>query len=459
MRPRLPDTADATLAAVERGLRVKRAADARLLELAAHWADQHPEAALQGTGDRGSERAVRLGGEGTPLVCEFAPAELGVSLEIHPLAARNLIADALDLRHRLPGLWDLVVEQLAMPDWVARKVAALTRALSWAQVAEVDTRLAEVAASLPPSRLLRLVEAMVLAADDEEADAARDAARQGRFVTLNQATVHGTKGLYAKLDVADAIRLDAEVDRLARILATRGDRSALDVRRSQALGLLANPAAALRLIAETEPEALDADLVDFLKTVDPKRLRPRVDLVIHVTESDFTKDAHGVARFENGGPITLAHAREILGHAHVTIRPVIDLAHQLPTDAYEFTGSLRESVLLRTPADCFPYAVSTSRRMQIDHTTPYAQTRQSGALPARPDPGRQRRTPDPTIITGSPPTGDGDANNPHPASSSGARHAAATGSPTTPAPTPSTPPPAAASSTAPHSSRSSARSC
>ena len=106
------------------------------------------------------------------MVCEFAPAELGVSVEIHPLAARNLIADALDLRHRLPGLWDLVVERLAMPDWVARKVATLTRRLSSAQVAEVDARLAEVAASMPPSRLLRLVEAMVLAADDEEADAA-----------------------------------------------------------------------------------------------------------------------------------------------------------------------------------------------------------------------------------------------------------------------------------------------
>ena len=93
----------------------------------------------------------------------------------------------------------------------------------------------------------------MLAADDTGADAARQAALKGRFVTINQATEHGTKGLYAKLDAADAIRLDAEVDRLARILAARGDESTLDVRRSTALGWLANPAAALRLIAETEP--------------------------------------------------------------------------------------------------------------------------------------------------------------------------------------------------------------
>jgi hypothetical protein len=200
VRPGLPETADGTLAAVERARLARRAADAQVLELAAHWADLHPEETLVGDGRNGSERVGQMGGEGTPLVGEFAPAELGVSLEIHSLSARNLIADALDLRHRLPRLREVVVDELAMPEWLARKVAATTRELSMAQVAEIDARLADVAASLPPSRLLRLVEAMVLAADDDAADAAREAAMQGRFVTINQATAHGTKGIYAKLD-------------------------------------------------------------------------------------------------------------------------------------------------------------------------------------------------------------------------------------------------------------------
>ena len=117
----LPDSAAGTLVAVERGLRAQRTADARLLALAAHWADLHPEGLLTRDGDRpGRERAVLLGGEGTPVVCEFAPAELGVSLEMHPHAARSLMADALDLRHRLPRLWTALVEDLALPDWVAR---------------------------------------------------------------------------------------------------------------------------------------------------------------------------------------------------------------------------------------------------------------------------------------------------------------------------------------------------
>ena len=155
-----------------------------------------------------------------------------------------------------------------------------------------------------------------------------------------------------------------------------------DVRRSQALGLPANPAAALRLIARDRTRGAGRRPGQLLEGRRPKRLRPRVELVIHVTESDFTRDARGVARFEDGGPITLAHAREVLGHSFVTIRPVIDLAHQLPTDAYELTGSLRESVLLRTPVDCFP--VRSRRTGGCRSSTPSPTT--SMDRPVRPGP-------------------------------------------------------------------------
>src|SRR5687768_11948105 len=53
----------------------------------------------------GRERAKRFGGHGTPHVAEFAPAELGGRLGISSYAARDLIADALDLVHRFPQTW------------------------------------------------------------------------------------------------------------------------------------------------------------------------------------------------------------------------------------------------------------------------------------------------------------------------------------------------------------------
>jgi hypothetical protein len=46
-----------------------------------------------------------LGGEGTPTIGGFAPAELGCVLRISNGSACRLIGDALDLRHRLRFIW------------------------------------------------------------------------------------------------------------------------------------------------------------------------------------------------------------------------------------------------------------------------------------------------------------------------------------------------------------------
>ncbi len=90
---------ETTRAAVEQG-------EVRLLEAAAHWADLHSELA-RATSPLlpGSEQLVLFGGDGTPAVAEFAPAELGVVLATSTTAAERLVGDALDLRHRLPRLW------------------------------------------------------------------------------------------------------------------------------------------------------------------------------------------------------------------------------------------------------------------------------------------------------------------------------------------------------------------
>jgi hypothetical protein len=53
----------------------------------------------------GTEPPVQLGGDGTPTVVDFAAAELGCVLRISDGSASRLIADALDLRHRLPRTW------------------------------------------------------------------------------------------------------------------------------------------------------------------------------------------------------------------------------------------------------------------------------------------------------------------------------------------------------------------
>ena len=93
------------------------------------------------------------------------------------VAAATLIADALDVRHRLPRLWAaLLAGQVRV--WQARHVAARTRAtgLTLAQAREVDAATTPYLATLPWGRFQDLLEARIIAADPHAAEARREAA-------------------------------------------------------------------------------------------------------------------------------------------------------------------------------------------------------------------------------------------------------------------------------------------
>jgi len=63
---------------------------------------------------------------------------------------------------------------------------------------------------------------------------------------------------------------------------------------------------------------------------------------------------------------------DLLGHDHITLKPVIDLNDQPPpADSYEIPTRISEHVHLTKPADVFPWAESTSRYLDIDHTNPW----------------------------------------------------------------------------------------
>jgi hypothetical protein len=78
----------------------------QLLRLVSEFAHQHGGGMVDAERARlpGRERAVRLGGEGTPLVAEFAPSVLAARLELSAYAGGRLVADVLDLQYRLPRL-------------------------------------------------------------------------------------------------------------------------------------------------------------------------------------------------------------------------------------------------------------------------------------------------------------------------------------------------------------------
>lgn len=379
-----------TLVSAERALRAQREAEAQVLGLAAHWADLHPDVGIRVDEEGFRERPVRLGGAGTPKVMEFAPAELALVLELHPLGARSLTADALDLRHRLPHLWALV-HRCMTPVWVARKVAKMTRDLTPAEVAVIDARIAgdtEDAVTLPPSRLLGLVEAMVLAAQAAQEDEERDDAMAQRFVTVSaHKSRRGTTGVYGCVDDAGGRLLEDTITRLAGALADAGDTDRADVRRAKALVLLGTPALALRFLLGVGPVPGDGDdlptdesesdeavLARLLASVPVEKLAPSVVLYLHLSDRTlFSADpaSDGPVRWEGVGPITRTHLLDLLDHANVTVRPVWLPAEHRPSDAYEYSGRLREAVVLTVPVDCYPYAVAPSRGLDVDHTIAY----------------------------------------------------------------------------------------
>ncbi len=367
--------AAATLAAIEGGLVARRAAEADELALAAHWADLHASDPQRGQGAHrrwGDDYLVQLGGDGTPQVQDLCLTELAICRRVHPHAGRKLVADALDLRHRLPRWWE-AVQSLRVESWVARKVATMSRGLDEVSVRLVDAALPDDLAEVSPARIFQVVQATIIEADPARHAAALEEAKRKRFVSMSRTDEFGLRHIIARLRAGDAMWVDAMVERVAEILAPRFPAATTkDQLRSEAFGWLARPAELLQLLLEANPDpTLDqVELADALRTVDPARLRPQAVLYVHLHEAAVRSDL-GVARVEDVGPVLGREIPEWLGHAHVTVKGVVDLAEQVSFDSYETPQSVRERIHLRTPADSFPHANQVSRRLDHDHVERY----------------------------------------------------------------------------------------
>jgi hypothetical protein len=178
---------------------------------------------------------------------EFAPAELAAHLETSYGSARSLMADALDLRHRLPQPWQLILTGV-VPSWKASKVAQATRHLSRSSAMQVDAAVAPGICGLPWARFEHLLTGKIIEADPHAAEEQAKIWEADRFVRAGRTNQHGLKLLIAKANAGDVILFMATVNRIAEILKLQGDMASADVRRSKAIGILAQPAVAAQLL-------------------------------------------------------------------------------------------------------------------------------------------------------------------------------------------------------------------
>jgi len=342
---------DDLLAYAERCAQTIREAETDLLRIAYQWAITHDPARLEpGQSDQpGREKARQLGGAGTPEVCEFAAAELGARIGRTTYAAAQLMADALDLHHRLPEHWRRVEAGEVRASY-ARFVCAKTRDLTLDEAGYVDAAVAESAdGRIPWTRFESLVEAKVAAAAPEAAREREERASKATFAKKLRTDAHGMATFMVRADLPTIEAIDSFVTARADQLQDSMPDTDLDHRRVHAVLLAANPGA-------------DA-------ATDTRDLLPTVQLYLHAYAGP---DAEPIARLEGHGPVTEAWITRVLGPtARFKITPVLDLAGQAPVDAYEIPDRHRQAVHLITPADTFPYSSSLSRQKQVDHTIPY----------------------------------------------------------------------------------------
>lgn len=385
------------LARAEVNVRERRQAEVDQLLLALAWCDRNGNDPRSAPGaapvSRGGDRLVRLGGDGTPLVAELCLGELAIAFQSGYVSTHNLAAAALDLRHRLPALWSLVLD-LRMPVWLARKVAVLSRELDCDAVRLVDAAVA-AAVQESPGRILRIAEAKVIEADlaAHQARVAADAQKTGCWLSKPRpgdiidrlgGGEAATRRFAAKLPAGAAVQLDSVIDDLADALEAHHDRASDEEPptraqlRAQALALLSDPHAAARFL-----DGLDGTADDSPSPEPPKKpaRRRKAVIQVHVSALALAGVLPGVARVEGLGPFLREQLADLLGRHDVTVQPVLDLAGVTSVNAYEHPTIVRERALQRMCGDVFPHSASApgvGGQFDLDHPTPYVPPARGG---------------------------------------------------------------------------------
>ncbi len=368
------------LAASTAAVRARRLAEVRDLEVLAQWAAVH-----SGDPEQPRDEAVLVGGEGTPAVQDFCLGEIALARGTGVTATVNALADVLDLMHRLPLVWAVCVAGEAEIG-IARRVAKMSRHLPADAVDLVDQAIARVIARESGGRVLVVAEAKIIEADPALHDQRAEAERRRRYVSSGRTDEYGLRTVIARVEAGDAVWVEATVGRVAEILTDRYPEATADEVRSIAFGWLARPAELLQLLLEhrdaqeelelgeeVEPSratAFPADLLDALREVDLTPMAPKAVLYVHLHEA-AVEGAGGIARVEGLGPATLTGLQQLLARTALTVKPVLDLSDRVRYTAYEHPESLKERVHLVAGGDYWPYATSTSRKVDYDHPIPY----------------------------------------------------------------------------------------
>ena len=340
------ETAADVLAAARHERAAADDAEAALLELACAWADVNPA----GADDEGC-----LEDEFLPLLRWDCPAEFALAVGLSADTGEHRIHQAVHIRERMPRLWALV-QARAVQAWRACRIADRTIGKPDDVCAWIDEQVAPIAHKVGVIRLEKLLDEAMLRLYPEQREQEQLEELDRRDVQLLDRHSHNGVGeMRIRADLKDLYDFNEAVAEVAAELAELGDTDSLDVRRSKAVGILADPRTALALLERTEA---------------PAAKRKKVVLSVHLSEAAVL-GLDPVGRSERGDrPVLEQQIRDWCGRedTHLTVLPVIDLNAHQSVGSYEIPNRLAAAVDLRDGTCVFPWCTRPARRCDHDHT-------------------------------------------------------------------------------------------
>lgn len=376
-----------------------RLAEAEKLDLAAQWADANPVTEHNPLPARLHHRGDEIPTHpGLTQVTASAVADFAARCAISTHAGTSLIADALEIRARLPRVWDLTMAgQFHL--WRARALAQTTCRLNQSAVDWIDRQAAIAGLNLGPVQLDELVLRATAMFDPDKLPADD----QTTYVRIepDRLSTSGMANLDGRLSGLDAADLDAALQAEATVLSRTGDAGNLDQRRAAALGNIARAALGQDTLlsqgdfshgkggGEVNPAA--ATPTEQVMSTEPVR-QPTRKLSLYAFLSAASLGIGGgcelcadstLASAPNLGTLLTPQAiRDWCGNPdlHVTVTPVIDTSANLHTEADVPGPTMQAQVALRDrhcvfpfchrPAHPQPRSTGQADRPDLDHIEP-----------------------------------------------------------------------------------------
>ena len=396
MDPDLHPTPTALLARVREVHAARVAAEAELVQLAAAWADAHPDPDERPPGppvpprlgpdwvpDPGDPGEARSADEAdrdrlVPGVDWRAPAAFAAAIGASTQAGEALIRDALTLRHRLPRVWARVIAG-EVPVWRARRIAAAVHARPADVSTYLDAHLAAVADRVGVVTLDRLLDEAMLRLHAEERELEQLEALDRTHVTVHEGSLNhvGIAEATIRADWKDLDDFSTTLTDLASVLEPTHAGEPFEARRARAVGVLADPAHAATLLARETPTESTQPTASRSRKGPGRRRRRGVHLIVHTTREALT-NGDPVARVETptGGAGRPHLAQQVAAwcarpETDLKITQVIDLNQPVEVDRYEIPDRLADRTTLAHPTCTFPWCTRPARSCDKDHVIPH----------------------------------------------------------------------------------------